>query len=62
MGITKEELLARMDNGLGEMALGDIKGACRPGDATGGAKMAGFCWGSAFWMHARASTQGAPGR
>ena len=48
VGLTKDELLARMDQGLGDMALGDIKGACRPGDKEAGARMAGFLLGFCF--------------
>jgi hypothetical protein len=47
--LTREELLARMDLGLREMALGDIKRASRPGEKRdGGAKMAGFLLGFCF--------------
>lgn len=49
MSITKEELIARLSQGLGDMALGDIKRASRPGDREpGGAKMAGFLLGFCF--------------
>ena len=48
MSVTKEELIARLNEGLGEMALGDIKRASRPGDKEGGAKMAGFLLGFCF--------------
>ena len=37
-----------MDVGLRDMALGDIKRACKPGDARDGAKMAGFLLGFCF--------------
>lgn len=46
--LTKEELLAKMDKGLGGMALGEIRAACRPSDKEGGAKMAGFLLGFCF--------------
>jgi hypothetical protein len=49
MSGTTEELIARLNQGLGDMALGDIKRASRPGDQEpGGAKMAGFLLGFCF--------------
>lgn len=49
MSVTKEELITRLNEGLGDMALGDIKRAARPGDKErGGAKMAGFLLGFCF--------------
>jgi hypothetical protein len=48
MGVTKNELLANMEQGLRDMALGDIKRACKPGNANDGAKMAGFLLGFCF--------------
>jgi hypothetical protein len=47
MSLTEEELLARMDRGLLDMALADIKWACKPGEQEG-AKMAGFLLGFCF--------------
>jgi hypothetical protein len=48
-GITRDALLSKMDVGLRDMALGDIKLASRPGDhGDGGAKMAGFLLGFCF--------------
>lgn len=47
--LTRDLLLAQMDLGLREMALGDIKRASRPGEERdGGAKMAGFLLGFCF--------------
>jgi hypothetical protein len=46
MTVAKEELMARLKQGLDDMALGDVKRASRPGESeTGGAKMAGFLLG-----------------
>lgn len=49
MCVTEDELIARLEQGLGDMALGDIKRAWRPGDSEpGGAKMGGFLLGFRF--------------
>jgi hypothetical protein len=58
MSGTTEELIARLNHGLGDMALGDIKRASRPGDQQpGGAKMAGFLLGFASSMRLLGSIQ-----
>lgn len=47
-GLTVEDLLAKMDFSLRDMALEDVKRACKPGNPKDGAKMGGFLLGFCF--------------
>jgi hypothetical protein len=62
MPIPKSELLERIEQGLSAMAPGDIKLACRPGDTTDGAKMAGFLLSALLSLRLHDCIHGPAGR